>query len=1121
MISNGTICKQQLIVVMRYSAILLFFIVIHLGALCAIRAEAQSLSNTQVSVHAKNSNLKDIFKSVESQSVFAFVFNDGKVFNDAQISIDYEGSLRMLLDKLKERSPIHYEQSGGNIIVTYQAQQPAATLTGSVTDIQGQPLPGARITVKELNRSTVVDQQGHFRLTLPAGTYTVEAHFISYQTDSRTDISFAAGENKSLAFTLQQVVDSLDEIVVVGYRSQTKATLTGAVSTINMEAKANEPLTHASQALYGSTGIWVNQAGAKPGNDGTTIRIRGVNTLSGNNPLVLLDGVEYSLSEIDPADIASISVLKDAAAAIYGSKSSNGVILITSKKGHAGKSKIEFSSRTGFQEATYLPDVVSDPILYMQMRNAAERNSGKQTVTYSADQIDEYREGMAIDPSVYPATNWFDIVLDQGMIQQHHARVTGGNQQVNYTAGLGYMNQAGVFIENDDAKRYSFDLKVSAHVTDRLKIAGAITGNLRKYNEVGYGTGTVMNTLMRALPIFSDYHRNNMYGSTWLYTPGRNNIENPRMEVEQGFTKRDYQEFLSSLTVDYQLPFGVKYNGIFGYRKIDHWSKDFLPEMYTVNPKTGDRKIFNSNAPRLKDWDAYNAQYSVSHRLTWEKLFADKHQVHVMLGQDYQVNDNRNFQAYNYGFYDNSLQELNALKDQTNAQATGGSSLDKLASFYGRLAYTFDDKYLFESTFRMDGSSRFAPGNQWGFFPSVLAGWVISKENFFHSHQIDLLKLRASVGRLGNQAVAIGSYNSKVIIDNAYNYSFGGTVSGGAAVNALNDRNIKWESTLSYNVGIDLEAFQQRLSVTADYFYKRTFDILRPAVIASQVGGLAGPTLNLGKVDNKGYEIDVNYRDHIGQVDYGINGSVTYVKNKVVDIAGQQQISGRYIIKEGYSINSYYLYQANGFYQSQEEIDQASAVYGTRSKLRPGYVKYVNINNDGYIDDQDKMITGSSIPSYMFGFGAHVGYKNIVLQAQFQGVADVDVYPTANLAFPFNNGAGVTYEWARDSWAESNPDSKYPILTTATDAPENFINSTQWLQDASYIRMKNIQLGYNFPQSITKKLHISKLMVYVSGENLLTFSKFKMWDPEMTTTKGDLYEYPNLKAYTAGINLVF
>lgn len=1075
-----------------------------------------------IELPSRDYQLADLLEVLEKKSSYKFFYNK-KHIAGRKVSLKKSNSTVLeVLDQALTAVGLSYEIKDSEIVISQSTRKPTVSgkqeqqqlFKGSVLDNQGRPLKGVTVRKLDTGEATVSDEQGNFYVQGAAPMY-VSMSMLGYDPLNRE-----LHTGVSNAIVLHLTNSELEEVVVVGYRAVKREQVNGSVAVVNMSEKEKQTITHPSQALYGTSGVWINQAGAKPGNDGATIRIRGVNTLNNSNPLVLLDGIEYSLNEIDPADIESITVLKDASAAIYGSRSSNGVILVTSKKGHAGKTKIDFRAHSGLQQASFLPDVVDDPILYMEMRNRAEANSGKTALSYSQEQIDEYRNGLGTDPSVYPASNWFDIALDNGILQQYNARVSGGNNQINFTVGAGYMDQQGIFIANDDAKRYSFDVKVSAQATARLKLNAGFIGNLREFNEVGYGTSTVMGVIMRALPIMSDYRKGNVYGSTWLYTPGRNNIENPRMEVEQGFTIRDYQETLTNFAIEYKLPFDITYYNSLGYRRIDHFSKDFIPQMYTVDPKTGDLRNFNGSAPRVKDWDSLDKQFTLSHRLVFERQRGE-HNLHAMLGQDYQINDGRNFQAYNWGFYDNSLVELNALSDQTNAQATGGSAVSKLASVYSRLAYDYQGKYSIEGSLRYDGSSRFAPGNQWSFFPSVAAGWTISKERFFAAvPSVNFLKLRATVGKLGNQAVGIGVYNSTFNINSNYNYSFGGTTVGGAAIAALTDRDIRWESTLSYNAGLDMRIWN-KWNITADYFYKRTFDILRAVSIPSQVGGLTGPTVNLGKVDNKGWEIGSSFQDNMGDFSYALNGSVSYVKNKVVDIAGQQVISGRYIIKEGYPINSYFLYQADGYYQTQEEIDRADAVYGTRSKVRPGYINYANQNGDNYIDDADKIVTGSSIPTWTYGFGLQLGYRGLHLDAQFQGVADVDVYPTGNVAFPFNNGANVTYEWARESWTPSNPNAALPLLTTTTDAGENFINSTFWLQDASYLRMKNISLAYDLPSNWLKALGIGKMSVYVSGQNLLTVSKFTMWDPELTTSKGDLYEYPNLKSYSAGLNLNF
>lgn len=1082
----------------------------------------------QITVDPSRRMLSEIIPDLAKQTGIEFSYDLELLKTKVVTTGKIQGSIKEVLDHLLRDTNVKYTViSAGRIVLSQNLQPKAATsaakddiyyLSGIVCDAQGKPVVGATV-IEGSHNGTATDTNGMYRLLVKPQS-EIAVNCIGFE-----GVTEKINGRSTLNVVMKEAVTALDELVVVGYRTVKKLSLTGSVASVDIKRKENQPITNSTQMLYNTPGIWVSQTGAQPGRDNASISIRGVNSLNatGGSPLVLLDGVEYDFSEIDPGTIESVSVLKDVSAAIYGLKAANGVILVTSKKGAKGRAKVEYRGKAGFQRASYLPDVVTDPILYMRLRNLAEVNSGTSAgaVSYSNAQILEYMEGMKSDPSVYPSSNWFDICMEDGYVQQHNVRLSGGTDAVTYSMGFGYTDQKGVFIANDNAQRYAFDLKLNAKVNDALTIGGTFQGNVRTFNEVGYSTGTVLNTIMRGLPIFSDYHNNGVYGSTWLFTPGRNNIENPRMQVEQGFVFRNYQELLSTLNLDLRLAPHLKYYATAGYRKIDHYSKNFIPQMYTVNPKTGDQKKFNGSAPRLKDWDALEGQYTISHRLVWENDY-NRHNIHVMVGQDWQHNDSRNFQAYNDGFNDNTLTEFEALTNQTNAQATGSSYRKRMISFYGRLAYSYDDRYMIEGTLRYDGSSNLSRDNRWHLFPSVMVAWNINREKFFDVKQIDLLKLRASFGVMGSESVAPYSYQMTYdAIDQ--NYSFGGTPTAGFAVTQLTDRMLGWEKTQSYNVGLDLAAFRNRLTFEADAFYKKTFDIIMTRTIPSHIGGLSGPKSNVGTVQNKGFELAAAWRDQIKDFSYGVNGSVSFVRNKVMALDGGQILanSNTLITEEGYPIRSFYVYEADGYYQSQEEIDQAEVVYGDRSKLRPGYLKYKNNTKDGVIDDKDKIVVGNTIPELTYSFGLQLGYKGFSLEAQFQGVGEVYVYPTANLAVPFNNGAGVTREWATDSWTESNPHARLPLLTTYTDAPENFIPSTKWLHNAAYLRMKNIQLSYAFPKQLLRPLRIEALQVYVSGQNLLTISDFDMWDPEISTTRTNLYEYPNLKTVSVGLNLTF
>jgi TonB-linked SusC/RagA family outer membrane protein len=418
---------------------------------------------------------------------------------------------------------------------------------------------------------------------------------------------------------------------------------------------------------------------------------------------------------------------------------------------------------------------------------------------------------------------------------------------------------------------------------------------------------------------------------------------------------------------------------------------------------------------------------------------------------------------------------------------------------------------------RYDGSSRFAKGNRWGFFPSFSGAWRINKEKFLEDvNWISNLKLRGSWGKLGNQAIPLFSYVNAVSL--GQNYSFGGTVVGGTAVTQISDPTISWETTTMTDIGVDFDLFRNKLSIQADWFDKTTNDILRQVNVPSQVGNLTGPYRNIGKVSNKGVELTVNYRNNIGAFQYNIGGNVAYVKNKVLDLKGNVYYSGVTILHEGAPINSIYGLVSDGIFQTAKEV-QDHAYEGTLTQ--PGDIRYKNLNGDTLIDNNDRAIIGNTLPKYTYGFNIGGSYKGFELALFFQGVADVDTYVNGNLAFPYRNGAGVTPEWLTDSWTPTNTTASLPRLTTSSGYPQNFQTSDFWIKDASYLRLKNIQLTYNLPQHWLTALKITRAKVFVNAQNYITFTKFKFGDPERNLSQTSLIDYPNYKSITAGINVSF
>lgn len=992
-----------------------------------------------------------------------------------------------------------------------------APVSGKVLSAQDNfPLPGVSVQVKGTNTGVSTDENGNFTITAPQGSVLVFS-YLGYLTKEINAETGAPMEIK-----LQPDLEELESVVVVGYGTQKKENLTGAITTLDMSTRENEPITNVSNALHGMPGLFVNLYNSMPGVDRATIRIRGVGTLNNNDPLVLVDGIEYSMDELNPQDIATVTVLKDASAAIYGSRAANGVILITTKKG-TNRSQVTYDNYFGLQKPTTLPDAIWDPVTYMNLKNQAVLNSGKSSPEYSEEEIQEYVNGIATDPYTYPANNWFDLALDNGFVQSHNLSASGGSDRYKYRVALGYLDRQGVIIgPNNNENKYSLGLNMSAKLGEKLEIGLTLNGYYRDYTQPSYSNGSYWNYLMRSLPIMPDRLADGRYGYPWIRTSGRNNWEHPRMLAVEGDYRKQVQRFLSTIYANYDLPFGIKYNVKFGADKYDGFLERFVPQMAKFHPKTGERQNWNNpaTAPRVYNYDDNDLNIHFYNTLSWQRLFAGKHNFSVMAGAAYDNFSHNEFNAQMTGYLDASLTALSAGTERLDIQ--GYSNEDVLISYFGRLNYDYDGKYLLETTLRYDGSGRFAPGNRWSFFPSVSAGWRIDKEPFFTASGIDLLKIRASIAKLGNQAVPLYSYEPAVVL--GQDYSFGGALVSGAATTDYIDPSIHWETTTTYNIGVDANLLDNRLTVTADVYKKRTTDILRTVNLPNQVGNLGGPKQNVGTVDNTGFELVLQYRNNIGAFNYDVHGSVNYNKNEVIDLDGEilygYDTNLPTITQEGNIMNAYYILDATGIFQTQEEIDNHAF---QDKNTRPGYVKYRDVNGDEIINGEDRIVINSSsiMPDYTFGFGLNLSYKGISLGADFQGIAGIKVYPANNLAFPFNNGAGATWEWATDAWTPENPDARLPIITESTSEEGNFRYSDFWLKDGSYLRLKSLQLSYALPAKWLAQAKIKRLSVFVNAQNWITFSKYDDFDPEAIVNASTLYHYPMLKTFSGGINVTF
>lgn len=1087
---------------------------------------------TKLTFSLSNVKLSHVFNIIQKKTNYQFLYNNEDVSKTPPVTIAVkDATVPEILAACFENFPLGYRIINKTVVVLpvkrNAAQSPGAETTrvarhivaGRVTDQESNPIGGVSVTLKGSQIGTVTDIAGNYSLTLENGSGTLIFSNIGY-----TSQELPINDRSNIDVVLETSISALDQLVVVGYSTQKRANVTGAISTVDMTARENAPLTNATQALQGVEGVYVNQAGGQPGRDIATIRIRGVGTLNDNSALVLVDGIEYPLSDVNPNDIESISVLKDAAsAAIYGSRAANGVILVTTKSGKKGKVRVSYNNYFGIQYVNYLPDVVKDPIQFMEMRNQAQINGGRLIVDYSDELIEEYRQGMKTDPYIYPNNDWFNIMFDPAPITNHNVQFSGGGENITFALSLDYLDQKGVMM-GSNSKRYALGFNTLARVSERLKIGLNINGINRDINEPVAGVQNLMGSILKAQAFHPTYLEDGSYANTFIRTTGHNIFRHPIVLAKEGRNNTVAQQYMVKLFGEYSLPWNITYKLNLAINRSDDVNIRFVPDIFTHQNKTGElvRVPFNGDAMAVpfnnrgaRHTNTRGLNTTLFNTLNWSHSVHDIHNLSALVGYSMESFSDGYFWAQNEGYLGNDLYEIGA--GSSNPAVAGSSTKSRLNSYFGRVGYNYDERYLFEMNFRYDGSSRFARGKRWGLFPSFSAGWRLDRENFLAGVDwLSNLKLRASWGQLGNERISLFRYVDLMSL--GQDYPFGTNVASGAAVTAYNDPNITWETTTISNLGVDAGLWGNRLNLVFDIFKKRTTDILREVNLPAQVGNLTGPIRNIGTVDNTGFELGLDFRNTAGDFTYKFGGSITKIKNKVVDLNGQVIYNDKTIITEGYPINSFHLIHAIGIFQTQDEVDKSPF----QSNLtRPGYLKYQDTDDDKVITEDDRIIVGGVIPEYTYQFNINLGYRGLELTTFFQGVQNINTYASLIGAQPFWFGTSVQKEWITDAWTPENRNARLPILTTfESSVNDNFRNSDFWLRDASYLRLKNIQLSYTLPKKVLGKL-VSNFKVFANGQNLLTISKMKDFDPEKNINGSTFYEYPTVKIYTAGINVTF
>jgi TonB-linked SusC/RagA family outer membrane protein len=1089
-------------IIMRINLTFAFLITMLLQI--SIAAEAQ-----KVTFKKENASLEEVLKEIRKQTDYNFLYTDEMMNGTRPLDVKFKNtSLEEALVYVFSGQPLTYSISQQTVVIrrlpksvseTLAAPVPPLVVTGRVTDTLGVPLPGVNVKLKGSTAGTTTGSEGRYSITIPDGNGTLVFSYLGFTTHE-VEVN---GRN-TINIQLKERASALNEVVVVGYGTQKKVNLTGAVSVIASKDLLTRPVGQTSAALAGiAPGVTVIQNSGRPGGDAATIRVRGVGTTGNSDPLVLIDGIEGTMNNIDPNIIESISILKDAASAsIYGSRAANGVILVTTKRGSGKKIGINYNSYAGWQRPTNMPDVVN-ALDHMLLMNEAYTNVGRSQL-YPNDLIEQYRTQGGVSSDKYPNTDWQKQVLTgSGFQQSHFLTVDGGSENIRVFTSVGYFDQKGI-IENSSYRRYTVRNNTDVTFSKKLSMKFDLQFVNGITKEPAIGTGNVFN-YMNGIPANQlDRNSNGTWGIGW-------NGLNPVAASIEGGTNQTTS------------PSGI-INASLNYRPVE-----WLTAEFTIAPKLGESvgKNFNKSiqtyypdgsigykSPALTSLTENNSRSIYNNMratLTADKTFGSQ-AVKVLVGASQEDYHNDFISAFRDTYILPNYPVINS-GSAVNQQTSGTSEEWALRSFFGRVNYDYKQKYLLELNGRYDGSSRFLTGKRYAFFPSASAGWRISQEAFMQPLKkvIDELKIRASWGRLGNQN--IGTYPSTVSVDLGSGV-LGKQIVNVAALNNLSNKDISWETTEMSDIGIDAVLFSN-LTITADYYNRKTKDILLllnvPLII-----GLNAPFQNAGVVSNKGWEVSIGYRGNIKEFKYNVNVNVSDVINKVVDLRGINQ-TGLTVNREGYAYGSVFGYQAEGFFKDAQDVAGHAKQFGT---VAPGDLKYKDQNNDGIINESDKVVLGSTIPRYTFGVNFNGSYKGIDISFLLQGVGKANSYLYGPGIMPFSVGnlGGTILEPNKDRWTPTTPKAKYPRL--AFGESNNEQNSSFWMKDASYIRLKNIQLGYSFPAKISGLAGIKRLRVYVNGSNLFTIDNF--WDGfDVESPVGTVSVYPQVKVYSFGLSANF
>jgi len=1106
-------CKFPAYVPSQFMRIMKLIIIIMTTLLVQVSAKTMA---QRITMKAGHSNLKKVFSEIRKQSGFIVLYKSDQLNNTKPLDINIDNvPLEEAMKEILKGQGLSFIIKDKSIIIIEKEKTTTEdrvsllediNIRGKIVNEQNEPLPGASIKVVSTGQVTLTNAEGTFVLQKVNENTILQISFIGYETKEVKAVSNMG------SIILTQLDAKLNEVVVMGYSTQKRTNVTGSVVTLQAKDIENSSVSNPLQSLQGKTpGLQITQGSGQPGAEGISLNIRGPNSFaSDNGPLILINGVVGDINALDPSFIESVTVLKDASAAIYGARASNGVILVTTKTG-AEDSKLHIDLNSSYlnQASINTPERVWNSVDYMNMRNTAIKNGGGGATPYDQSIIDLYKT-----PSEqYPNFNWEDYMIKPVNIFNNTLSVGGSSGNTNYHGGMGVWSQDGI-VRGFDYKKYTGMFSMDSRVSKRFKFGISLNGIIDQTKQPYNGVADMILATLSQAPTYGPFLLDGSGRVAWRAWDAEWPQKPPFAVSENGGNWNNRFLFNGTAYTQVKILDNLTWEVKGGMRATENSAKLQTPVIPIYNWITGEPEGYSNGTQTIDlrqqtDLSKYYTAYST---LDYTKTFLEDFNLDVLLGISEEKSVGTMLNGYRRGFASSALDVLNAAPEE--GQTTGGTETEySLRSLFSRITLNYKSKYLFEGNVRRDGSSRFPPSYKYAYFPSFLAGWRISQEPFITEKLpwINELKLRASYGTLGNDNVN-GNYPYQSTLSTGANYPFADQ--GGVRLGNLANERLKWEETSTKNIGLDFLIKNSLLYGNLDYFVKTTTGILRPQQVPGY-SGVGSPSVNQGTVDNKGFEVVLGHRQRVGQVDYGVEGNFSRYKNTLRNF-GAPAYNGNTFMKEGYEINRYFMYQGDGIYQSQTEIDNGPSTPWVQT---PGDVRIKDVDGNGIVNADDRVDVDGVNPSFYYGMNLYANWNGFDIAVLFQGEQGRKVLVNSEYdgILPFSGGNVLA--WWQDSWTPENHSTTKPRMDYyyGPNGGSTRAASTFWLKDISYLRLKNVTLGYTLPAELVSKIALQKVRFYANAQNLLTFTKYKFGDPENVGGRA----YPMLRTLTFGLNVQF